>query len=179
MGKTLTYTALGVAVAVAAFGLWLGHFVWPQKDYAAEGLCTAEQIDRTYTAIEAMHGWRDATNIRVNTEAGVRPLQTLEGAIARSVNMQIDMRFARRQTAAFSCGHAYVQFSVGRPVTVLPQAVGRLKTAGMATEDAWTTAQCLSHRRYSPAYPSGYPEADIEGLRKLCQARAASNARHG
>ncbi len=177
MGKILTYAASGLAAVVVAFGLWLGHFVWPQKDYGAEGICTATEIDRTYAAIDAMHGWPDATAIRVNAEAGPRPLRTLESAIARSVNMQIDTRFARRHTAAFSCGHAYVRFSTGRPFIVLPQAVARLEAAGMAPDDAWTTAQCLSHRGYSAAFPAGYSESDMQGLRKLCQARAAGNAR--
>ena len=179
MGKTATYLLLVLLTIVTAFGLWLGHFVWPQKDYASEGLCTVEQIDRTSAAIDAMNGWRDATIARVNAEAGVRSLQTLESAIARSVNMQVDMRFARRHTAAFSCGHAYVRFSIGRPITLLPQAVDRLEAAGMATKDAWTTAQCLSYRRYSPAYSSGYAEADIEGLRTLCRMRALASLRVG
>jgi len=177
MGKIATYLVLVLLTIVTAFGLWLGHFVWPQKDYAAESLCTVEQINQTYAAIDAMNGWREAAIARVNSEAAVRPLQTFESAIARAVNMQVDMRFARRHTAAFSCGHAYVRFSIGRPITLLPQAVRRLEAGGMATEDAWAMAQCLSYRGYSPAYPSGYAEADIEGLRRLCRARASTNLR--
>jgi hypothetical protein len=177
MSKIPAYAALGLAAIVVAFGLWLGHFVWPQKDYAAEGICTAEQIDRTYTAIEAMHGWHDATAMRVSAETAARPLRTVQSAIARSVNLQVDMRFARRHTAAFSCGHTYVRINAEKPFTVLPLAAARLRPLTGSPEESWKLAQCLAFRGYSPAFPDGTAPLNIALLRKTCEIRAASRAR--
>lgn len=174
--KLLAWVGGALTAMVLALGLWLGHYVWPQTDYAGQGTCSAAEIDKTYIAISDMHDWHGAAvmRVRADAEAHTSRMRTLESHVAEGVNLWVDKHFSKKHTAAFACNHTYLRPNGSAPVRRLPDIVVTLQQTQSESE-AWKLAQCLSNSGYSARFPEGYPVEDMEAIRQFCAARLARN----
>ena len=164
----LRIVALVIAGLCLCFGLWVWSLVWPVKDYAAEQICSASDIHQTYEALTAARGFQDATFVRLNREAWRRPhVLNLRSHLERAVNLQVDMTFGRRATAAFLCNHADLKLDETTALPHLPDVVAYIATK-TGQQNAWSVATCMALAGANRSGPS-----PPERLLAYCHANPA------
>ncbi len=167
MWKVLT----AVVVVLIAGSAWAGlSLVWPQQDYAAQGTCSAADIDKTYAALASLKDFRAAANERVYDEYHRfhRGEDGLLTSIQLKLNRFVDETFGRRQTAASLCNPPHVFFDgLKGNIPATAKAIAPHLTTD---DDPWKLATCAA--MLDPYAPQELSPQSLAGLRRDCPVKS-------
>ena len=179
MRMALKISAFVLLLITTGAILWVGSLMWRSPDYAASGVCSAQEIARTSAKIDEMHMRHDAAHVRVSHEfSKYHPqVRTLRGALERSANTVAFKTWDSENTAAYYCNHAYFRVEGQKPFATLPATVSWLHQH-TDEDDAWRLAVCLSYSARSKPFTDGY-RAEIPALRRMCETRRSLRIKRG
>jgi len=137
--------AAGVVMAVViGITVWCAGLFRKSPDYAATGVCTESEIDKTYAAIDKAGAFREISMLRVHYEFRAFHLhvRTLRVALERAANGLAYETLGKRKTAAYQCNDA-TRNVLGVTAHTLPKLAVSMRTLEKDEYTRWRLALCM------------------------------------
>lgn len=164
----------GTILALIA-GLFVsGQQILQSPDYEAIGTCSADEIDKTYAALETQNLFKNATQSRVMYDFWHHHrFEDIKEPPKRRLDIKVKKAaygiFSRHQTAAFACNHVSDLFATAPKTLTMPDMVRVLAPYQTKEEDIWATAACFSTLEVYSASPPTVE--NVRRYRELCKDR--------